>query len=248
MRCRLKDDKLVDKEILFKALPAEKRGVHFGSRLEFDKEGYLYFTVGDRGRQENAQILSNHSGCVHRVHDDGRIPDDNPFVNSTDTMSTIFNYGHRNIQGLGINPKTDELWSHEHGPKGGDEVNIEKKGVNYGWPEITFGINYDGTIITEDTAKAGMEQPIIYWVPSIAPCGMDFVEGDLYKNWTGNLLVGSLRFQYLERCEIDNNKIIHQEKLLEGIGRVRNVKLGPNGYIYVSIEQPGKILKIVPVN
>lgn len=247
MRCRLKNDQLADQEILFKAEPYEKKGVHFGSRIEFDKDGYLYFTVGDRGRSENAQLLTNHSGCVHRIKDDGGIPEDNPFLNVAGAKLTIYNYGHRNIQGLAINPVTGDLWSHEHGPKGGDEVNVEKPGKNYGWPEITFGINYNGTIITEDTAKSGMEQPIIYWVPSIAPCGMDFVEGNKYKNWEGNLLVGSLRFKYLARCEIKNNKIVHQEKLLEDIGRVRNVKIGPDGYIYVAVEFPGKIIKIIPV-
>lgn len=248
MRCKLSNDKLVNKEVLFKAVPAEKRGVHFGSRIEFDKDGYLYFTVGDRGRRKNAQLITNHSGCVHRIFDDGKIPPDNPFVDTPGAMPTIYTYGHRNIQGLAINPETQELWSHEHGPKGGDEVNIEKKGSNYGWPEITYGINYNGTIITKDTAKEGMLQPLTYWIPSIAPCGMDFVEGGKYKNWEGNLLVGSLRFKYVARCEIKNNKIIHQEKLIEGIGRVRDVKVSPEGYIYVAIELPGKILKLVPID
>lgn len=248
MRARIRNNELVDQQILFKALPAEKKGVHFGSRIEFDKQNRVYFSVGERGVGTNAQLLSNHSGKVHRLNDDGSIPSDNPFLSNKDAIPSIYSYGHRNIQSLNFNPWTGELWSNEHGPKGGDEVNIVNPGKNYGWPEISFGINYDGTILTPDTAKAGMEQPMIYWVPSIAPCGSDFVKGDLYKAWSGNYLVGSLRFKYVVRCEIKDNKIVHQEKILEDIGRVRNVVQGPNGYIYVAIEQPGKIIKIVPVD
>jgi glucose/arabinose dehydrogenase len=246
MRARLKNDELTDKEILFKATPAERRGPHFGSRIEFDREGYLFLTVGDRGRQENAQDLTNYSGKVHRLLDDGSIPADNPFVDQKNAVKSIYNYGHRNIQGLALHPETGELWSHEHGPRGGDELNIELPGKNYGWPEITYGINYNGTIITEDTARAGMEQPVIYWTPSIAPCGMDFVEGDVYPGWKGDLLVGALRFKYVIRCEIINHKVVHQEKLVEGLGRVRNVKQGPDGYIYVAVERPGSIVMLVP--
>jgi len=248
MRARLKNNELVDREILFKARPTEKRGAHYGSRIEFDRDGYLFFTVGDRGQQNNAQDITNHSGSVHRLHDDGRIPEDNPFVNVIGAIPSIYNYGHRNIQGLALHPGTGELWSHEHGPRGGDELNIEKPGLNYGWPEITYGINYNGTIISEDTAREGMEQPVTYWDPSIAPCGMDFVEGDIYPSWKGNLLVGSLRFKYIVRCELDSHEVVHQEQILDGPGRVRNVKQGPDGYIYVALENPGRILKIVPVN
>jgi len=215
MRARLKGDALTDQETLFKATPAERRGPHFGSRIEFDREGYLFLSVGDRGRQENAQDITNYSGALHRLNDDGSIPDDNPFVNHPNAVPSIYNYGHRNIQGLALHPETGDLWSHEHGPRGGDELNIELPGRNYGWPEITFGINYNGTIISEDTARAGMEQPVLYWDPSIAPCGMDFIEGNVYPGWEGDLLVGSLRFKYVIRCEIVNNRVIHQEKLVE---------------------------------
>ncbi|MCF8381770.1 MAG: PQQ-dependent sugar dehydrogenase [Bacteroidales bacterium] len=246
MRARLKDDKLVDQEILWKASPTEKKGQHFGSRIEFDRNGFLFLTVGDRGQGHNAQDITNHSGSVHRLNDDGSIPEDNPFVNVEGAIGSIYNYGHRNIQGLALHPETGELWSHEHGPRGGDELNIEYPGLNYGWPEICFGINYDGSILTEDTAREGMEQPVTYWVPSIAPCGMDFVEGDIYPAWKGNILVGSLRFKYVVRCVLDGNKVVHQEHLVDGPGRVRNVKMGPDGYIYVAIEDPGRILKIVP--
>jgi aldose sugar dehydrogenase len=246
MRARLKGDALTDQEILFKATPAERRGPHFGSRIEFDREGYLFLSVGDRGRQDNAQDITNYSGALHRLHDDGSIPTDNPFVNHPNAVPSIYNYGHRNIQGLALHPETGDLWSHEHGPRGGDELNIELPGRNYGWPEITFGINYNGTIISEDTARVGMEQPVLYWDPSIAPCGMDFIEGNVYPGWEGDLLVGSLRFKYVLRCEIVNNRVIHQEKLVENLGRVRNVKQGPDGYIYVAVERPGKIVKLVP--
>ncbi len=245
MRARLENNTLVDKEVLFKAEPNSTKGQHFGSRIEFDREGYLYFSVGERGQPSNAQTLSNHSGKIFRLHDDGRVPEDNPFVDQKKAMPEIFTYGHRNPQGLALHPETGELWAHEHGPQGGDELNIIRKGNNYGWPEITYGINYDGSIITEDTAKAGMEQPVVYWKPSIAPCGMTFVKGDVYPAWKGDIVVGSLKFQYLVRCELEGNNVVHQEKLLEGAGRIRNVKQGPDGYIYVALEGTG-IVKLVP--
>lgn len=246
MRARLKNDKLVDKEVLWKASPTQKKGAHYGSRIEFDRNGKLFLSIGDRGVMENAQDISNYSGSVHRLNDDGSIPEDNPFYHVDGAVQSIYNYGHRNIQGMALHPETGELWSHEHGPRGGDELNIEEPGLNYGWPEISYGINYNGEIITEDTAKTGMEQPLIYWDPSIAPCGMDFIEGDIYPEWKGNLLVGSLRFKYVLRLELDGNKVVHQERLVDGPGRVRNVKMGPDGYIYVAIEKPGRILKINP--
>ncbi len=157
----------------------------------------------------------------------------------------IFSYGNRNIQGMAMHPETGEIWTHEHGPKGGDEINIIKSGKNYGWPLISYGINYIGTKFTDNTALPGMEQPLHYWVPSIAPSGMAFVTSDIYPEWKGNLLVGSLKFQYLNRCVIENNKVVNEEKLIENLGRVRSVKEGPDGYIYVGIENLG-IVKIIP--
>ena len=249
VRARLEGNKFVDNEIIFKAEPALRSGRHFGSRIEFDEEGYMYFSVGDRGRRDKLpQSLDNHSGKIHRTYDDGSIPPSNPFVNKSGAMPTIFSYGHRNPQGVSLNPLTGDIWTHEHGPKGGDEVNIIRKGDNYGWPVISFGINYNGTKFTDDTAKAGMEQPVIYWTPSIAPCGMDFIEGDRYPGWKGDLMVGSLRFKYVARCVIEDDKIVHQERLLENSGRVRDVKLSPDGYLHVAIEKPGMVLKLVPVN
>ncbi|MFD0861363.1 PQQ-dependent sugar dehydrogenase [Sungkyunkwania multivorans] len=246
MRAKITEGRLSDKEVLYKATPNSNRGQHFGCRLEFDNDGYLYFTIGDRGnRDENPQDITRDCGKVYRIHDDGRIPKDNPFVDSPNAKKAIFTYGNRNPQGMVKHPLTGEIWTHEHGPRGGDELNIMRKGRNYGWPVITYGINYSGTRITELTEKEGMEQPIHYWTPSIAPSGMVFVTSDKYPAWKGNLLVGSLAFQYLERLELKEDQVTYREKLFDGVGRVRNVRQGPDGYIYVAVENKG-ILKIVP--
>lgn len=248
MRARLTDNKLVDQQVLFKATPDSRAGVHFGCRMVFGNDGYLYFSVGDRGHMQNAQLLTNHAGKIHRITDDGQIPADNPFVNTPGAMPTIYSYGHRNPQGLVKHPQTGVLWSHEHGPKGGDEINIIRKGLNYGWPVISFGINYDGTIITRDTAKVGMEQPVYYWTPSIGACGMTIVTGNRYKGWENNILSGSLSFRYLVRTEIEGEKTTHHEILLPQIGRVRNVEMGPDGFIYVAVETPGLIVRLIPID
>ena len=248
MRARLKNNELINKEILYKGVPNTTKGQHWGSRLEFDNDGFLYFSIGDRGNRDiNPQDITRDGGKIYRIHDDGRIPKDNPFVNSKGAKKAIFSYGHRNPQGLVKNPFTGEIWSHEHGPRGGDEINIIKKGKNFGWPVITYGINYIGTKITDKTSRQGMEQPLYQWTPSIAPSGMTFVTSEKYPDWKGSLLVGSLAFQYLERLELKNNKVIHREKLLDGLGRVRNVRQGPDGYIYVGIEGKG-IYKLNPKN
>jgi len=248
MRAKLKDNKLVDKQILFKGVPDTDKGHHFGCKLAFDNKGHLFFGVGERGQHfDFPQKLDNTNGKIHRINEDGSIPADNPFVNKTGAISSIYSYGHRNPQGTCINPITGELWVSEHGPKGGDELNLVQPGLNYGWPVISYGINYDGTILTPVTEKEGMEQPVFYWLPSIAPCGMTFITGNRYKKWTNNLLVGSLRFKYLERMVLNKHSVMHHEKLLEGIGRVRNVVMSPDGLIYVAIESPGKIVRLIPV-
>ncbi len=248
MRARIKDNNLVDKELIFEAQPKSGTRHHFGCKLEFDKDGLLYFSVGDRGnRDRNPQTLDNDCGKIHRINDDGSIPKDNPFVHKKGAKHSIYSYGHRNPQGVCMHPVTGRIWTDEHGPKGGDEINLIEPGKNYGWPVISFGINYNGTTFTNDTAKAGMEQPVLYWVPSIAPCGMTFVKGDRYPNWKNNILTGSLRFEYLQRVVLEGEKVVHEEKLLQNIGRVRNVEMSPDGYIYVAIEKPGKILKLNPV-
>jgi aldose sugar dehydrogenase len=246
MRFKLKNNTLVEKELLYKASPNSSSGQHFGSRIEFDNNGYLFFSIGERGNRDvNPQNINRDGGKIYRLHDDGRIPIDNPFVKNKNAKKAIFSFGHRNPQGMILHPKTGKLWAHEHGPRGGDEINILKSGKNYGWPLISYGINYSGTKFTDNTSLPGMEQPIHYWVPSIAPSGMTFLTSDIYPDWKGNLFVGSLKFQYLDRCVVSNNKIIKEEKLLEGIGRVRSVKQGPDGYIYVGIENVG-IVKIIP--
>lgn len=247
MRAKLDGNQLVDQEVIFNGFPDSNKGHHWGCKLEFDKEGYLFFGVGDRGsRDVNPQSLSNTNGKIHRVNDDGSIPPDNPFIDTPNAVRSIYSYGHRNPQGTCMNPETGEIWETEHGPRGGDELNLIKPGINYGWPVISYGINYNGTRFTDITEKEGMAQPVVYWDPSIAPCGTTFVKGDRYKNWKNNILVGSLRFMYLERIVLDGEKVTHQEKLLEGIGRVRNVEMSPNGYIYVAIENPGRILRLIP--
>jgi len=249
MRAKLEGNMLVDKEVIFDGIPDSRRAHHWGCKLEFDKEGYLWFGIGDRGnRDANPQTLKNDAGKIHRIYDDGRIPEDNPFVNTPEARPSIYSYGHRNPQGTAMHPETGEIWETEHGPKGGDELNLIEPGKNYGWPVISYGINYNGTKFTDLTEKEGMEQPVIQWTPSIAPCGMTFVSGDRYPGWKNNILIGSLSFKYLERVELTGDKVTGQERLLENIGRVRNVVMSPDGFIYVAVEWPGIILKLLPVN
>ena len=232
--------------LLYKATPNSKKGQHWGSRIVFDQEGHVFFGIGDRGNREvNPQDLSKDGGKIYRLNLDGSIPEDNPFVNEPGAKKAIFSYGHRNPQGMTIHPQTGDLWENEHGPQGGDEINIIKSGVNYGWPEITYGINYSGTPITDKTSDPNMAQPFYYWVPSIAPSGMAFSTSGIYKDWEGDLFVGSLRFEYLERLVIEKNQVVKREKVLDKIGRVRNVVEGPDGYLYLGVEGKG-ILKIVP--
>lgn len=246
-RAELIDGKLLNLKRIFHALPNSNSGVHFGDRMIFDKSGYLFLSVGERGTKENAQNLTNYCGKIHRILDDGSIPSDNPFVNTPNAIGSIWSYGHRNPQGLYYDRATDVIWENEHGPKGGDELNIIKKGANYGWPVITFGVDYDGTIISPDTAKIGYKQPVSYWIPSIAPSSLTRVKGTVYKGWEGDFLSGSLSFEYLDRLIMKNNKVVGREKLLQKIGRVRNVVQGPDGYIYVAVEKSGKIYKLVPI-
>ena len=247
-RYKLKKNKLRKEKLIFEALPYADRELHYGSRIEFDKEGYIFLTVGDRGsRDTNPQDLSLYPGKVHRINDDGSIPSDNPFVDNTEAIKSIYSFGHRNPQGLIIHPETGVIWSHEHGPRGGDEINIVERSKNYGWPVVSFGINYNGTVFTTLTEQEGMIDPVHYWTPSIGPSGMTFITSKHYPGWEGSLLVGSLRFEYLNLCRIDGQKVVSESTLLENIGRVRNVKQGPDGYIYVATEDPGTLYRIVPV-
>lgn len=245
IRAKLENNQLTNIETLYKGEPYPTGGRHFGSRVAFDKNGFVFFSIGDRGNRDVLpQDLTKDGGKIYRLHDDGSVPADNPFVNEAGAKTAIYSYGHRNPQGMALNPETGVIWTHEHGPRGGDEINIIEPGKNYGWPVISYGINYNGTPFAEDTARDGMEQPLIYWDPSIAPSGMTFVTGDKYPHWKGHVLVGSLKFSYVELVKLDGDKTVGTEKLLEGIGRVRSVKQAPDGTIYVGADGQG-IFRII---
>lgn len=246
MRAKFENNSLTSKELLYKATPNTTKGQHFGSRIVFDNDGYLYFTIGERGdRDVNPQDITRDGGKVYRMNDDGTIPSDNPFLNEPNAKKAIYSYGHRNPQGMVLHPETGDVWTHEHGPQGGDEINIIKKGANYGWPVISYGINYNGTTLTELTEKEGMEQPLHYWDPSIAPSGMAFITSDVYPEWKGDLMIGSLKFNYMDKVVLENGKVVKEERFLDGLGRVRSINQGPDGYIYVGIENLG-IVKLLP--
>jgi aldose sugar dehydrogenase len=250
VRGKLRDGQFVEQQEIFKA-PAKlyRPGpVHFGSRFVFDGKGHLFFSIGERGHKEDAQDLSRPNGKVHRIHDDGRVPQDNPFVNKEGAFPTIWSYGNRNPQGLSQHPETGDLWEAEHGPRGGDELNVIQPGKNYGWPVITYGMNYDGTPITDKTAQEGMEQPIIHWTPSIAVCAIDFYRGDKFPGWRNDLLVGALAQQEVRRVMIKDRKVTHQEVLFSGAGRVRDVVVGPDGFVYIAFNGPDRIARLVPVS
>ncbi len=234
MRAKLKGMQLTDSEVIFRQAPKISSNKHFGSRLVFDREGFLYITLGDRGEMERAQDLAQHIGKVIRLHDDGRVPQDNPFAAKSDALPEIYSYGHRNVQGATLNPATGKVWTHEHGPQGGDEINIVQAGINFGWPVITYGVNYfTGTKIGEGTKKPGMAQPLYKWVPSIAPSGMAFYTGDAYPGWKNHLFVGSLKFQTLVKLTLDGDKVVKEERLFENLGRVRDIRQGPDGLLYL---------------
>ncbi|WP_240534851.1 PQQ-dependent sugar dehydrogenase [Pedobacter aquae] len=250
MMAKLSGNQLTEQKDIFVAEPYQSTRRHYGAKMIFAKDGYLYFSVGERGDHEkNPQSLDNNSlGKIHRIHADGSIPKDNPFLSDKKVVPSTYSYGHRNPQGLAVNPKNGEIISHEHGPRGGDELNLILPKKNYGWPVISYGINYNGTILTNRTAKEGMEQPLHYWVPSIAPSGLAFANGNIYKGWDNNVMIGSLKYSYLNRCELVNNKVVKEELLFQNIGRVRDVRTSPDGYLYITVENPGIIYKLVPVN
>ena len=245
-RAKLINNNLVDLEVLYKASPNTRKGQHFGGRLAFDNENYLYFSVGDRGNRDvYPQDITLDGGKIYRLNDDGSIPSDNPFFNNPNAKKAIYSYGHRNPQGMFKHPITGKIWTNEHGPRGGDEINIIKKGKNYGWPKITYGINYSGTTITKNKSLPNMEQPLYYWLPSIAPSSFEYISSDIYPNWKGSLLAGALVFKYIERIDLENDKVVYRSKIAEELGRPRDIKQGPDGFVYVSIEGKG-IYKILP--
>jgi glucose/arabinose dehydrogenase len=250
-RGRLSGAELQDVQVIFRQLPKSGGGRHFGSRLVFDRAGFLLITLGDRGEQDRAQKPDDHAGSVIRLHDDGRVPKDNPFVGRPGWRPEKYTLGNRNIQGAALHPQTGLLWTHEHGPQGGDEVNVIRAGANYGWPIITYGVNYGfGTRIGEGTHKAGMVQPLHYWVPSIAPSGMAFYTGDRFPRWRGDLFVGALRDQMLVRLRLDGEKVVGEERLLkDAIGRIRDVRSGPDGLLYLLTDEArGMLVRLEPAS
>lgn len=248
VRGKIVDNQWQDQQVLFEADHETYRtaGVHFGSRIVFDPEGYLFFSIGDRGAMQHAQDLTKPNGKVHRINRDGSIPRSNPFYGRKDAVASIYSYGHRNPQGLAIHPETGQLWDTEHGPLGGDELNLIQLGKNYGWPVISYGINYNGDIITDQTAKAGMEQPIFYWKPSIAACGLDFYSGNLFPKWKNQVLAGALKFEEVQLLHVEGDRVMYAQTLLKNAGRVRDLTTGPDGAIYVLLNSPGKLIRLSP--
>lgn len=249
VRGKIVDHRWVDQQVLWEVDPEARdmwsgSGVHYGSRIAFDQQGHLFFSHGERGNQNSAQELNRPNGKIHRINRDGSIPDDNPFLNTEGAMPSVWSFGHRNPQGLAFHPGTGALWETEHGPMGGDEINVVKPGLNYGWPVISYGINYNGQPITEIQRKEGMVQPTAYYVPSIAVCGIDFVTGKEFPRWENNLLVTGLSLQELRRVVVEDDRVMHQEMLLKNAGRVRDVCVGPDGAIYVILNGPDRIVKL----
>ena len=250
-RGRLDGHRLADLEVLFRALPKSRGGQHFGGRVVFDGAGHVFLTLGDRGDRPRAQDPGDHAGSLIRLREDGGVPADNPFVPVTGARPEIFTLGNRNVQGAAIHPGTGELWTHEHGPQGGDEVNVIRAGANYGWPVVTHGRNYVlGTKIGEGTHKEGVVPPLHQWTPSIAPSGMAFYDGDRFPGWRGSLLVGALKFRLLARLEFEGERFVHEERMLEdAVGRIRDVRVGPEGYVYLlSDARDGVVARLEPAD
>jgi aldose sugar dehydrogenase len=239
--------RLTDVRDLFVADAWSTAGGNSGSRIAFGRDGTIYMTVGERHEQTPAQDLRSHKGKILRLNDDGTVPMDNPFVNRADARPEIFSYGVRNPQGLFAEPSTGTIWQHEHGPRGGDELNMIKAGHNYGWPAITFGVNYNGTIISKDTARAGMEQPVAHWTPPISPSGLTIYSGDRFPAWRGNVFLGALSGHHLRRLELRNGRVTHQEAILPTgrYERIRDVRQGPDGLLY-ALTDAGALLRLEP--
>jgi glucose/arabinose dehydrogenase len=252
MRAKLDGASLEEGKVIFRVDPKTGGGNHYGSRLLFAPDGTIYISTGDRFTfRDQAQNLGNHLGKIIRLKDDGTVPDDNPFKGKADAKPEIFSYGHRNTQGLALRPGTSQIWQHEHGPRGGDEVNLLKAGANYGWPKITYGVDYSGAIISDKKEAPGMEQPVVYWVPSIAPSGMAFYDGDKFPAWKGDLFVGALGLTHLRRLHLQGDRVTEQEVLLEDLGeRIRDVRNGPDGFLYIVTDSPrnGRVLRLEPAS
>ena len=243
-------DALTDVEVIFRQQPAKEGGGHYGSRLAFARDGRLFVTLGERQQfRDEAQNLGNLLGKVVRIERDGKVPADNPFVGRDGVPPEIWSYGHRNVQGAAIHPETGELWTDEHGPMGGDELNVDRAGRNYGWPAITYGREYSGGKVSDFTSKPGMEQPVHYWVPSIATSGLLFYTGKLFPQWRNNAFVGGMKTGGVARLELDGERVVREERLLEGKlnGRVRDIEQGPDGAIYLLVgDDNGRLLRLAP--
>jgi glucose/arabinose dehydrogenase len=250
MRAKLSDNGLIDGKVIFRGAPKYKSGAHFGSRLVFAPDGHLFITLGDRySAMDDAQTLDNHHGKVVRIKPDGSVPADNPFVGKDKALPEIWSYGHRNVQGAAIHPTTGKLWTVEHGPKGGDEINIPDAGKNHGWPIATYGVDYDGSIISNKTHVEGTVQPHYYWVPSIATSNMIFYTGDKFPAWQGDLLVAALKGSQVARLDLEGDRVMHEETLFEDAvkQRIRDIEQGPDGYIYlITDDRAGQLIQIKP--
>ncbi len=248
VRGKIKYGQWVEQQQIFKAEPQfyNDAGIHFGTRLVFDGKGYIYFIVGERGGRMEVQDVANPKGKIYRLRDDGTVPDDNPKFEGKTPVPGVWTYGHRNPQGLDIDPRDGSIYNTEHGPRGGDELNWVLPGHNYGWPVITYGMDYDGSPISDKTAQEGMDQPVTYWQPSIATCGLAFYRGDKFPKWKNDLLVGALAQQEIRRLRLVDHKVTEQEVVLKGIGRIRDIKSAKDGFIYVVLNGPDKIIRLVP--
>jgi len=255
VRAKFENDRLTDVKEIFEAKMWSTGRGHYGSRMAFDKDGFLFITLGDRQvpsqgdlEKHPAQDLTTHHGKVVRLKDDGSVPADNPFVNTPGALPEIWSYGHRSVQGIAVHPTTNALWTNEHGPQGGDELNLTQAGKNYGWPVIGFGVNYgSGSAIHSGTTRRGMEQPVNVWVPSIGISTLVIYTGDKYPGWKGNFFVGGMVGQRIVRLTMDGDRATHVENMLQGMGRVRALRQGPDGYLYVMLEEAGKIVRLDPV-
>ncbi|KPH92544.1 hypothetical protein AMS57_03195 [Pseudoalteromonas undina] len=248
MRAKLSNDhsQLLESQQLYKGEHNSKKGQHYGSRIVFDNQNYVYFSIGDRGSRDiNPQDLGRDGGKIYRLHDDGKIPSDNPFVNQKGAKPAVWSYGHRNPQGMWFDGDNSVFWAHEHGPRGGDELNMIKPKTNYGWPVVSYGINYSGTSFTDLTEKPGMQAPILQWTPSIAPSDMLLVKGDKYPELKGKFLLASMKYAFVSVLEIVDGKVVKQSKLLEGIGRIRSLAQGDDGTIYLGLDGQG-IVRLDP--
>jgi glucose/arabinose dehydrogenase len=246
VRGRISNMEWVDEELVYEA-PREtylSTRHHYGNRIVFDRKGYLYFSIGDRGAQDQAQDPTRPNGKIHRIYPDGSIPQDNPFADRG--LASLYTLGNRNPQGLSVHPETDEVWSVEHGPLGGDELNRITAGTNYGWPVITYGSNYNGVPVSDYTRKDGYAQPALYWKPSIAVCGMEFYQGDAFPKWKNKLLVCALKFEEVRLLDIEADRVMHQEIIFKNYGRVRDVGFDPEGNVYVVVNRPDRIIRLSP--